>query len=204
MDSLETEAYRKGYRYIAGIDEAGRGPLAGPVVAAAVIFTTLPPPTLGIKDSKKLTPLKREALAREIRLRAYAVGIGVVSNVEIDRLNIHKATLKAMEKAVRGLVCADRKPVRPDLLLIDGPFTVDTLDMPQRAVVSGDSLSVSIAAASIIAKTTRDRIMQTCHNIYPEYNFMKNKGYGTREHISVLSSIGPSPLHRRSFCYGKR
>lgn len=195
MDSYEKDVLSKGFRTVAGIDEAGRGPLAGPVVAAAVIFT----PELmgrGIKDSKKLTPKKREALALEIYLAAPAVGVGVVWPEEVDAVNIHRATLKAMAKAVEAL------PAPPDHLLIDGIFSVDTLEIPQTPVKSGDSKSVAIAAASIIAKTTRDSIMAAYHPLYPCYNFMKNKGYGTREHISALHSSGPCPIHRKSFSYG--
>lgn len=194
MDSFEKDALSRGFRTVAGIDEVGRGPLAGPVVAAAVVFT----PALmgmGIKDSKKLTPKKRETLALDIYMTAPAVGVGVVWPEEVDAVNIHRATLKAMAIAAEAL------PAPPDHLLIDGIFTVDTLAIPQTPVKSGDSRSVAIAAASIIAKTTRDSIMVAYHSLYPCYNFLKNKGYGTREHLSALHSSGPSPIHRKSFNY---
>lgn len=192
MDLHEKDARSKGFRAVAGIDEAGRGPLAGPVVAAAVIFSSLPTKERGIKDSKRLTPSKRDLLVFEIYKIAPAVGIGIIWPDEIDAINIHKASLKAMEKAVSSL------EILPDFLLIDGSFPIDS-DIPQRPIVSGDSLSVSIAAASIIAKTTRDKIMDSYHVTFPQYNFSSNKGYGTKEHLEALKSFGPSPIHRRSF-----
>ncbi len=192
MDLHEKDARSNGFRAVAGIDEAGRGPLAGPVVAGAVIFLSIPPKELGIRDSKTLTPSKRDSLVFEIYKIAAAVGIGVIWPDEIDAINIHKASLKAMEKAVSSL------EILPDLLLIDGSFPIDS-DLPQRPIVSGDSLSVSIAAASIVAKTTRDKIMDSYHLIFPRYNFSSNKGYGTKEHLAALKAFGPSPIHRRSF-----
>ncbi len=192
MDLFELDARSKGYRAVAGVDEAGRGPLAGPVVAAAVIFNSLPPKALGIKDSKALTPAKRYSLVFDIYARASSVGVGIVWPREIDAINIHRASLKAMEKAVSSL------GVLPDLLLIDGSFPIDS-DIAQRPIVSGDALSVSIAAASIIAKTTRDRIMLAYHRAFPEYNFLSNKGYPTKDHRAALKDFGPSPIHRKSF-----
>ncbi len=191
MDSFEKEALANGYRFVAGLDEAGRGPLAGPVVAAAVIFTCLPENSQ-INDSKKLTPKKREALVFEIYRRAFSVGVGIVWPEEIDLINIHKASLKAMEKAVSSL------SVAPDLLLIDGSFPTG-LRTPQRPIVSGDSLSISIAAASIIAKTARDNLMAAYHALYPGYNFASHKGYPTREHLLALQKLGPTPIHRMTF-----
>jgi ribonuclease HII len=196
MDSYEKDAFAIGSHLVAGVDEAGRGPLAGPVVAAAVIFS----PALlhlEIKDSKKLSPSRRELKALDIYRKALAVGIGLVWPEEVDSINIHRATLKAMEKAVKALA-----PL-PDYILIDGLFPVDTLKVPQRPVVSGDSKSVTIAAASIVAKTTRDRIMEAYHVLYPHYNFIKNKGYGTLEHRTVLRAKGPCPIHRKSFSLGR-
>ncbi|MEK7772938.1 MAG: ribonuclease HII, partial [Deltaproteobacteria bacterium] len=165
MDSFERDAFLGGYRSIAGVDEAGRGPLAGPVVAGAVVFKYPPPLGLGINDSKKLTPSKRASLVFDIYRTAAAVGVGIVWPADVDRLNIHRASLLAMEKAVRGLGAGLILP--PDFILIDGLFRT-SLDIPQLPVVSGDSLSVSIAAASIIAKTSRDSIMDAYHRIYPD------------------------------------
>lgn len=195
MDLFEKQARATGYKLIAGVDEAGRGPLAGPVVAAAVIFRELPL-NLGIKDSKALSPKKRIELAPEIFARALAVGVGIVWQEEIDEVNIHHAALKAMAKAIDGLI---EKGVAPELALVDGKFTVPSLDIPQKALIAGDCLSVSIAAASIVAKTTRDSIMKAYHNIYPGYNFDRNKGYGTEEHVAAILRYGRSPVHRKTF-----
>ncbi|MEE9613501.1 MAG: ribonuclease HII [Thermodesulfobacteriota bacterium] len=195
MDSYEKQALADGYGIVAGVDEAGRGPLAGPVVAAAVIFS----PGLtsfGIRDSKKLSPARRERVVFDIFKTSPAVGVGVVWPEEVDRINILRAALKAMGAAVTKLSPA------PDILLVDGPYAVDSIHMPQKPIISGDSLSVTIAAASIIAKTTRDRIMRAYHSLYPDFNFVKNKGYGTPDHISALRAVPPSPIHRRSFSYG--
>jgi len=191
MDSFEKEARGAGFRLVAGVDEAGRGPLAGPVVAAAVIFET-PPVGLGIRDSKALSASRRESLVLEIYNTAVAVGVGVVWPGEIDRVNIHNASLRAMSGAVRVL------DPEPDFLLVDGRFGIDS-ELSQRAVVSGDSLSVSIAAASIIAKTTRDNIMRAYHVLYGEYGFSANKGYPTAGHCCALRKAGPSPVHRTTF-----
>jgi len=189
--SFEHEAYRQGYQLIAGIDEAGRGSLAGPVVAAAVI---LPPGLMidGVNDSKKLTPRRREALYQVIHQHALATGIGVVGNEDIDRINILRATIRAMEMAVRDL------KIPPDYLLIDAVSLSDSR-IPQRPIIKGDMLSVSIASASIVAKVTRDRLMTEEHSLFPQYNFMTHKGYGTRDHVSRLRLYGPSIIHRKSF-----
>jgi ribonuclease HII len=191
MNTFERLAQVEGYKTIAGVDEAGRGPLAGPVVAAAVIF----PPEYSnpaINDSKKLTAAKREDLYRVITREAMAVGLGVVEADVIDRINILQASLQAMREAVTEL------SVRPDYLLIDGLNSID-FDAPQKAIVKGDSLSVSIAAASIIAKVSRDRIMEMYHRQFPQYNFLQNKGYGTAGHRKILREIGMCKIHRRSF-----
>lgn len=166
--------------------------MAGPVVAAAVILPFPPPIDTGFKDSKKLTQKAREALVKEVFKAARAVGVGIVWPDEIDVINIHKASLKAMERAVLRLA------VRPDMLLIDGSFQINTY-MEQKAIVSGDALSVSIAAASIVAKTTRDSIMGAYHSIFPHYNFVSNKGYGTKDHMEALDLHGPTPIHRKTF-----
>lgn len=180
-----------GYRRIAGIDEAGRGPLAGPVVAAAVI---LPPRCrpLGINDSKQLSVKNREEVYTAILEQAVAVGIGSADVAEIDRFNILTATRLAMRRAVDQLIPS------PDYLLIDA-IVLSGLKVPTRPIIKGDSLSVSIAAASIVAKVTRDRLMARYHETFPEYGFLSHKGYGTAEHLERLARHGPCPIHRRTF-----
>jgi ribonuclease HII len=191
MDTFEKIAYQEGYQLVAGIDEAGRGPLAGPVVAAAVI---LPPGYLNseIKDSKKLSADKREELFEIINKEAVAIGMMVVDADIIDRVNILQATLQAMRDAVLEL------PDSPDFLLIDGNQRIPILT-PQKPIVKGDSLSISIAAASIIAKVSRDRIMEMYHRQFPQYNFQQNKGYGTKEHLDAIKQFGICKIHRKSF-----
>jgi len=181
----------KGFKAVAGIDEAGRGPLAGPVVAAAVILPVgvdLP----GVTDSKKLTPLKRERLFEDINQRALSVGVGIADAGEVDQINILQATLLAMKRAVEDL------SFLPDYLLIDGINTIN-MDTPQKAVTKGDSLSISIASASIIAKVTRDRMMEEYHGKHPEYDFASHKGYGSKKHMEAIATHGPSPIHRKTF-----
>jgi ribonuclease HII len=191
MNQFECHARQSGYRMIAGIDEAGRGPLAGPVVAAAVI---LPPDYRHpeINDSKQLTPGKRERLHEVIKSDALAVGIGVVEAFVIDRMNILQATLMAMRDAVLDL----SQP--PDYLLVDGKNRID-VRTPQETIIRGDARSISVAAASIIAKVSRDRIMEIYHRQFPQYNFLKNKGYGTGEHREAILRCGPCKIHRLSF-----
>ncbi len=191
MDTFEKIAYQEGYQFIAGIDEAGRGPLAGPVVAAAVIF---PPDYVNTKinDSKQLSARKREELFEIIKSEAVAIGMGVVDSDVIDRLNILRATLQAMREAVLELSPS------PDFLLIDGLQCIPVLT-PQKPLVKGDSRSISIAAASIIAKVSRDRIMELYHRQFPQYNFQQNKGYGTKEHCSAIKQFGMCKIHRKSF-----
>lgn len=176
---------------ICGIDEAGRGPLAGPVAAAAVI---LPKDCviLYLNDSKKLSPARRDALFDEIREKAVAYHVGIVSPERIDEINILQATYEAMRKAVAGL------SVTPDLLLNDA-VTIPEIGIRQIPIVKGDAKSVSIAAASILAKVTRDRMMEEYDAMWPEYGFAKHKGYGTAQHIAALKEFGPCPIHRRSF-----
>lgn len=191
MQGFELRAGRLGFDAIAGVDEAGRGPLAGPVVAAAVIFPS--GYTNGeIRDSKKLTPLKREALYKIIRSDAISIGLGAIEASTIDRINILQATLAAMKIAVLNL------SPQPDYILIDG---INNIDIPiqQEATIRGDSLSVSVAAASIIAKVSRDQLMDRYHVLYPQYNFLKNKGYGTKEHREAVKRYGRCKIHRRSF-----
>ena len=191
MDTYEKLAYREGYRYIAGVDEAGRGPLAGPVVAAAVIFPR-EFRNKEINDSKKLSAAKRETLYDIIKNEAIAVGVGVADSDLIDQINILRASLQAMSEAVQELNTA------PDYLLVDGLHRVP-LPTPQKTIVKGDALSISIAAASIIAKVSRDRIMEMYHRQFPQYNFIRNKGYGTEEHRIALKEFGMCKIHRRSF-----
>ncbi len=195
MERIETlkfyENKYQNYDYICGIDEVGRGPLAGPVVAAAVI---LPKDSriLWLNDSKKLSPAKREELYDIIMREAVAVGIGANSHKVIDEINILQATYGAMQKAIAAL------PIKPDLLLNDA-VTIPDVPYQQIPIIKGDAKSVSIAAASIIAKVTRDRMMVEYDRLYPGYDFASNKGYGSPAHIAALKSIGSSPIHRKTF-----
>ena len=189
--SFEKKALKKGYSKIAGIDEAGRGPLAGPVVSAAVILPDSLPVS-GINDSKKLTPKNRESLFEEIYQHAVAVGIGIVGPSEIDRINILEASRFAMLLAVENLF------PKPDYLLVDGTFPIAS-KLPQEPIPKGDTLSISIAAASIIAKVTRDRMMAKYHQEYPQFGFAQNKGYPTKTHKAAIKKYGCCPIHRKSF-----
>ena len=198
---FEREHLSLGQRNIIGVDEAGRGPLAGPVVAAAVLLPlggTLPRDFFRVNDSKKLHENDREELFAIISEIAIAFGIGIVSAAEIDEINILRATMKAMTLAVRELE-GSFDPLKPEVLLIDGNYFRTTLSYPFRTIVGGDALSPSIAAASIIAKVTRDRLMESMHSIYPEYNFRKNKGYATLAHRQAIEKLGRCPEHRQSF-----
>lgn len=193
---IETELWQAGYRRIAGVDEAGRGAWAGPVFAAAVI---LPPdrdalaPLLGrVADSKRLMPRQREQLFDLIYRHALAVGVGSLSAAEIDHIGIGPANRCALAEALAALA------PRPDFALLDF-FTLPDLPLPQRGVPHGDALSLSIAAASIIAKVSRDRWITAQDAVYPGYGFARHKGYGTRQHQAALAQLGPCPLHRRSF-----
>lgn len=187
----ERDLSHKGYTAIAGIDEAGRGPLAGPVVAAAVILPEgLQMP--GVDDSKKLSASKRETLFDIIMEKAIATGVGISQPEEIDQINILQATLKAMLRAV------DQLKTSPDYLIIDGINTLDR-DIPQQSIKKGDSLSLSIAAASIIAKVTRDRMMLEYDKQYPSYGFASHKGYGSKLHREAIAESGPCPIHRKTF-----
>jgi len=187
---FEKEIWAKG-RIPAGVDEAGRGPLAGPVVAAAVV---LPDDCKieGLDDSKKLSHSKREKILEEIKSIAISYAVGIVEPEEIDKINILRASLLAMEISVKQLT------TKPDYLLIDGNQKTSLLLM-QETIVKGDSKSCSIAAASILAKVTRDSIMEEYHSIYPEYNFKGHKGYPTKEHYQALREYGPCPIHRKTF-----
>ncbi len=188
---FEQRLQRQGFRAVAGVDEAGRGPLAGPVLAAAVVLPErfdLP----GLTDSKKLSAAARERLFPLIRRQALAVGIGLASPAEIDRYNILQATLRAMVRAVGRLGSA------PDYLLVDG-ITPVPLPLPQQTLKKGDSRSLSIAAASVVAKVVRDRLMTHYDRRYPGYGFAGHKGYGSAAHLQAIAELGPCPIHRGSF-----
>lgn len=191
MSTFEEEY--KDYPYICGIDEVGRGPLAGPVVAGAVILPK-DDMILYLNDSKKLSEKKREMLYDEIMNRAVATGIGMASPARIDEINILQATYEAMRMAI------DNLKVRPDILLNDA-VTIPQVDILPVPIIKGDAKSISIAAASIIAKVTRDRLMVEYDKVLPGYDFASNKGYGTKAHIAGLKELGPTPIHRRSFIH---
>jgi ribonuclease HII len=188
---FEGRARASGFTCIAGLDEAGRGPLAGPVVAAAVV---LPGGLLipGLTDSKKVPEPSRQRLFDVIREQAVCCGIGIVDERTIDEVNIYQATIIAMERALEALV------PRPDYLLLDA-ITLPRIPLPQKPLIKGDCRSHSIAAASILAKVTRDRLMLELHEKYPLYNFQKHKGYGTREHLALIREHGPCDAHRKTF-----
>lgn len=191
MKSFETTALKNGYLNIAGVDEAGRGPLAGPVVAACVILPS-DVEILGLDDSKKCSPKTRDRLFDEIYQCAISIGVGIISAQEIDELNILRATKKAMRIALYQMT------TQPDFILVDAE-TIDNIQIKQQGIIQGDAKSVSIAAASIIAKVTRDRLMCELDTTYPQYGFSKHKGYGTKEHITAIKELGICPIHRVSF-----
>ena len=188
----ELGLYSDKIKYICGIDEAGRGPLAGPVVVAAVV---LPQDSFieGVNDSKKISEKKREKVFEEIINSAISYSVGIIDEKTIDDINILNATKLGLNTAIKGL------SVKPDLILVDALTNIDTCGIPYKSVIKGDAKEYSIAAASIIAKVTRDRIMSQWDEIYPEYGFSKHKGYGTASHISVIKEKGPCKIHRRSF-----
>ena len=191
MWEFENHCFAQGYQVVCGVDEAGRGPLAGPVCAAAVIL----PPNVdipGLNDSKKLSDKKRRELFPIIKEQALAYGIAFADHVEIDEINILQATYLAMERAISQL------SVKPDIALIDGNSTKD-FGLPVQTVVHGDSLSASIAAASVLAKVTRDNLMLEMAETYPGYSFEIHKGYGTKAHYAALEAMGPCPIHRKTF-----
>ncbi len=192
MMIYERDVYSKGNKFIAGIDEAGRGPLCGPVVAAAVILKE-GEYIEGVNDSKKLSESKRDKLYEEITNKAISWSVGIVDEKIIDDINILEATRIAMKQAVEGL------SVTPDHVLVDAEKHIP-IKVPYTPIIKGDSLSVSIAAASIIAKVTRDRMMYEIDKKYPEYEFAKNKGYGTKSHMEAIEKYGLTDIHRRSFC----
>ncbi len=191
MLHYEQKLWNSGLEFVAGVDEAGRGPLAGPVVAAAVIF----PQDIfiaGINDSKKLSSSRREELLEIIQRKALSFAVGIVDEKEIDRINILRATFKAMRMAIGSL------SIHPEHLLIDGGPLPEKI-YPQTAIVKGDQKSFSIAAASIVAKVVRDRMMVKYDKEYPQYGFARHKGYGTKEHVNAIRKYGPCEIHRRSF-----
>ena len=192
IKKIDKEFFDMGKEYVCGIDEAGRGPLAGPVVVASVM---LPKDSMieGVNDSKKVSEKKREKLYDLILNEAISYGIGIIYQDEIDKINILQATKKGLTEALKQM------KVRPDVILVDALNGIDTLGIPYKSIIKGDAKSYSIAAASIIAKVTRDRIMREWDKVYPEYGFINHKGYGTAQHIQAIREYGLCPLHRRSF-----
>lgn len=190
--AFEDEARALGFRLIAGVDEVGRGALAGPVVAAAVILDLSQPWPEGLDDSKKLTALQRERIACELKQRAVAFALGSIEPEEIDRINILQATKRAM------LAALDQLEPGADFVLSDA-VQLKECALPQRAIIRGDAVSATIAAASVIAKTHRDALMRELHEVYPHYNFARHVGYGTQAHFAALREHGACPIHRKSF-----
>ena len=202
IKKIENDLYEKGIKSIAGIDEAGRGPLAGPVVVACII---MPKESMieGVNDSKKVSEKKREKLYEEITKEAIAYGVGIISQEEIDRINILNATKEGLTLAIKemekNLKERKRNFEKPEIILVDALTKIDTDGISYKSIIKGDAKSYSIAAASIIAKVTRDRIMRQWNEVYPVYGFEKHKGYGTAMHINAIKEYGLCPLHRRSF-----
>ena len=202
IKKIEEELYENGTTSIAGIDEAARGSLAGPVVVACVV---MPRDSMieGVNDSKKVSEKKREKLYEEITREALGYGVGIISQEEIDRINILNATKEGLTLAIKNLETdlqeKNRDFQKPEIILVDALTKIDTDHIPYRSIIKGDSKSYSIAAASIIAKVTRDRIMRQWDEVYPMYGFEKHKGYGTAAHITAIKEHGLCPLHRRSF-----
>ena len=192
LKEIEENLYKQGCKSICGIDEAGRGPLAGPVVVAAVI---LPRESMieGVNDSKKVSEKKREILYEQILQEAISYGVGIIDQKEIDTINILNATKKGLTTAVQALT------VKPDRIIVDALEHIDTCHIPYTSIIKGDAKCYSIAAASIIAKVTRDRVMRQWDEVYPQYGFAKHKGYGTRAHIEAIKEYGLTPIHRLSF-----
>ena len=193
LKEIDKEFFDMGLKYVCGIDEAGRGPLAGPVVVASVI---LPENSMieGINDSKKISESKREKLYDVILQEAISYGIGIIYQDEIDDINILQATKKGLHEAVMKM------EIKPNVILVDALTGIDTLGIPYKSIIKGDAKSYSIGAASIIAKVTRDRIMREWDKVYPEYGFAGHKGYGTAKHIEAIKKYGLTPIHRKTFC----
>ena len=192
LKKIENEIYLNGTNLIAGIDEAGRGPLAGPVVVSCVILDKNSM-IEGVNDSKKISENKREKLYEIITKEAISYGVGIVMQDEIDEINILQATKKALTKAISSM------KIKPNLILVDALTGIDTLGIPYMSIIKGDAKCYSIGAASIIAKVTRDRIMREWDKVYPEYGFGSHKGYGTSKHIEAIKKYGICPIHRKSF-----
>ena len=192
LKKIDKEFFEKGVKYIAGIDEAGRGPLAGPVVVACVV---LPENSMieGVNDSKKISEAKREKLYDIIIQEAISYGVGIIYQDEIDEINILQATKKGVTEAIKQM------EVKPNIIMVDALNGIDTMGIPYKSIIKGDAKCYSIAAASIIAKVTRDRIMREWDKVYPEYGFASHKGYGTAKHIAAIKEFGPCPIHRKSF-----
>ena len=193
LKKIDKEFFEKGLKYVAGIDEAGRGPLAGPVVVACVI---MPENSMieGINDSKKISENKREKLYDLILEEAISYGIGIIDQDEIDEINILQATKKGLTEAIKSM------NTKPDIILVDALNGIDTLGIKYKSIIKGDAKSYSIAAASIIAKVTRDRIMREWDKVYPEYGFAGHKGYGTAKHMEAIRKYGLTQIHRKTFC----
>ena len=192
LKEQEKQLREKGFKAICGIDEAGRGPLAGPVVVASVI---MPENSMieGVNDSKKISEKKREKLYDQILEEAISYGVGIIGQDEIDEINILNATKKALTLSLKELT------TKPDLIIVDALTHIDTMGIPYESIIKGDAKCYSIASASIIAKVTRDRIMREWNSVYPEYGFIQHKGYGTAKHISAIKEYGLCPIHRKSF-----
>ena len=202
LKKIEEDFYSKGVTSIAGIDEAGRGPLAGPVVVACVV---MPRDSMieGVNDSKKVSEKKREKLYEQITKEALGFGVGIISQEEIDRIKILNATKEGLTSAIKemekDLQEKQRGFEKPEIILVDALTKIDTDHIPYKSIIKGDAKSYSIAAASIVAKVTRDRIMRAWDEVYPMYGFERHKGYGTAAHIAAIKEYGLCPLHRRSF-----
>lgn len=196
LKKYEENLYNEGYKFICGIDEAGRGPLAGPVVVGAAVMPR-DSKLEWVNDSKKVTEKRREILYDRITEEALACGVGIISEKEIDELNILNATKKGLHLALGEVI--EKLKQKPDIVIVDALREIDTFEIPYQSIIKGDATCYSISCASILAKVTRDRIMREWNEVYPMYDFEKNKGYGTAEHIKALKQYGPCPIHRRTF-----
>lgn len=196
LKKYEENLYNEGYKFICGIDEAGRGPLAGPVVVGAAVMPR-DSKLEWVNDSKKVTEKRREILYDRITEEALAWGVGIISEKEIDELNILNATKKGLHLAFGEVI--EKLKQKPDIVIVDALREIDTFEIPYQSIIKGDATCYSISCASILAKVTRDRIMREWNEVYPMYDFEKNKGYGTAEHIKALKQYGPCPIHRRTF-----
>ncbi len=196
LKKYEENLYKEGIKYICGIDEAGRGPLAGPVVVGAVV---MPRDSMleFVNDSKKVTAKRREKLYEEIKKEAIAYGIGIIPQEEIDKVNILNATKEGLHTALGEVI--EKLKTKPGIVIVDALREIDTFGITYESIIKGDATCYTISCASILAKVTRDRIMEEWDKIYPEYKFAKHKGYGTKEHIEAIKKYGPCPIHRKSF-----